>query len=558
MMEVDCGANGTKIFRIEKVLYVPTFAMSIVSESWARSEGFAYYAPPTRRWMRQSRVQRVNDEGKVDNEFTLATQDGLNYIEGKAVTEVTAPILNFADSTVNTAQRQQYRKQHCNLATAPTFREFEKRVNDTEDPTLLENLLDGRDDEGFDEATPKLNAPMKFQVRLRLADLGVLTVENAATSPFFILHHKLGHGGMLETCRVAKDLGIKLPRLEDRWCDACIRAGLQRSPRTKELTDRSALKPYEKVYTDIAGPFPERSAHNGFKYVIGFIDAKTHEGTIYGMHRLDEVKSCTEQFLSYVRHQRVTGNVEVQVVRNGVYDPIGYTTLQTDSHSVYRSAAFQELVENRFKAKLQHSPPYFQSKNGMIERFWKTIGCRARAMLFAAELPNSYWFWAYQHAARVHQLLGTSSNPDRKSPWEMKHGKKPTRKMEQLRSFGADCYLWEPNPGKLGEHGRKGKWVGWDDMNISNRVYFPGAKGMPSSLRTGRHIAMKDSKLPTAVLKGKLGMVFPEYQPMDSDDSLDVDIPMDDEIAAAMETEEERWGRDYNHAPTDSARWGRA
>ena len=114
--------------------------------------------------------------------------------------------------------------------------------------------------------------------------------------------------------------------------------------------------------------------------------------------------------------------------------------------------------------------------------------------------------------------------------------------MEQLRSFGADCYLWEPNPGKLGEHGRKGKWVGWDDMNISNRVYFPGAKGMPSSLRTGRHIAMKDSKLPTAVLKGKLGMVFPEYQPMDSDDSLDVDIPMDDEIAAAMETEEKDGG----------------
>ena len=47
---------------------------------------------------------------------------------------------------------------------------------------------------------------------------------------------------------------------------------------------------------------------------------------------------------------------------------------------------------------------------------------------------------------------------------------------------------------------------------------------------------MKDSKLPTAVLKGKLGMAFPEYQPMDSDDSLDVDIPMYDEIAAAMET----------------------
>ena len=421
------------------------------------------------------------------------------------------------------AARHEYRKQHANLATAPTYKEFEQRVNDTDDTEVLSNLLDNQDDEGFEEATPRLTAPMRLLVRVRLADLGILTTTDTAHSPFFLLHHRLGHGGMLETCRVAKDLGIKLPRVEQRWCDACIRAGLTRSPRVKELRDRAALGTYEKVFTDIAGPFPIKSAYNSYMYIIGFIDAKTHEGTIYGMHTLDDVKACTEKFLSWVRTQRVTGQVEVTPV-GGVFDPIGYTTLQTDSHSVYRSEAFKALVQSRFGAKLQHSPPYAQDKNGLIERFWRTIGCRARAMLFARELPANYWFWAYQHAARCHSLIGTSSNEGRKSPYEMKTGLKPTDKLKQLRSFGDECYVWEPNPGKLGAHGRKGVWIGWDDTNISNTIYFPRTGTTPQSIRQSTHIAMRNTKLPDAVLKGQLGMVFPEYTPLSVFDDLGVEI----------------------------------
>ena len=233
------------------------------------------------------------------------------------------PVLNHSETVVETAARQAYRRNHCKLATAPSFREFEKRVTETEDTSVLTEMLDGKDDEGFDEAIPKLSAPMRMTVRVRLADLGVLTTDDAAHSPFFILHHKLGHGGMLETARAAKDLGIKLPKLEDRWCDACIRAGLQRHPKVKVIHDRRGKLPYELVFSDIAGPFPVRSAWNGYKYVIGFICAKTHEGIIYGMHSLDEVQSCTTTYLSWVRGQRIRGEVEVVRARDGVYDPIG-------------------------------------------------------------------------------------------------------------------------------------------------------------------------------------------------------------------------------------------
>jgi hypothetical protein len=176
------------------------------------------------------------------------------------------------------------------------------------------------------------------------------------------------------------------------------------------------------VYTGIEGPFTARSAHHGCKYLIGFIDAKTHEGVAYGMHDLNEVWQRTVEHLAWVRNQRVSGEVEIQTVRNGTYDPVGYTTLQADSHSVYRNDKYCEMVREKFGCKLQYSPPYDQHRNGMIERWWRTTGCRAKALLFAQELPNNYWYWAYMNAARCHNLIGTSANPDRKSPHEMKTG----------------------------------------------------------------------------------------------------------------------------------------
>jgi hypothetical protein len=211
-IEVQCRKGSPRVFRIEKVLHVPTFALSIVSESWARSAGFGYEAFPRR--MGRSVVRAYDGNNTIHEEFKLHERQGLNYVVGKSVSELTSPVLNKAETQVNAVMRQRYKKNHCNLATAPTFKEFQRRVSETEDTELLTNLLDGQDDEGFEEPVPKLNAPMRIQVRLRLADKLVLTTEDPAHSPFFKLHHKLGHPGMLETATVARQLGIKLPLVE--------------------------------------------------------------------------------------------------------------------------------------------------------------------------------------------------------------------------------------------------------------------------------------------------------------------------------------------------------
>ena len=523
-IEVKC-LKGPRVLRIERVLYVPTFALNIVSESWARSAGFGYKAFPRR--MGASRVRAYDGNSKIHEEFKLRERNGLNYVTGTTTTTLTSQVLNKNETMVNVAKMADYKSKHCNLATAPTFKEFKRRVEGTDDTEVLTNLLGEQDDEGFEESVPKLNAPMRVQVRLRLADLLVLTSDDPAHSKFFKLHHMLGHGGMLETARVAKQLGIKLPMIEDRFCDACVRANLTRRARSKIIHNRDHLKPYAKVYTDIEGPFPERSLWNGYKYLIGFIDAKSHEGIIYGMHNLDQVREKTVEYLNYVRGQKIKYEIGLETVRFGTLDPVSYTTLQADSHSVYRSEKFKQTMLRLFQVKIQHSPPHDQSRNGMIERFWRTLGCRARAIMFAQNLPNGYWYWAYQHAARCHQVIGTSANENNKSPYEVVTGVPPIEEIKKLRPFGADCYVWEPTPGKLGEHGRKGKLIGWCQSSISHIVYFPKEKFRPQSIRRSRHIAIRDGKLPDAVLKGEIGMIYPEFEPFSPEDSIEVDVVSD-------------------------------
>ena len=138
---------------------------------------------------------------------------------GRVTKTLTAAVLNRAESTATTINRQEHRKQYCSVANAKTFKDFKAQVERTTDATVLTDMLDGMDDEGFHEDAPRLDPMRKMQVRLRLADLQVLTTDNIAHSPFFLLHHKLGHAGMLETAKAARESGIKLPPVEDRWCE---------------------------------------------------------------------------------------------------------------------------------------------------------------------------------------------------------------------------------------------------------------------------------------------------------------------------------------------------
>ena len=381
LLEVDAGSDGRRVIILKRVLLVPTFAISIVPEHWARSDGVGYHAPalpqPAHINVRDVTVQ-------------LNNSNGLNFVDGTPMSEFTGAAFNSGPSGLGGPRVEvEQRGMHSRVASAATFKVFSDEVDKVTDTEVLANILDGKNEHGFQEAAPRFNGPQRTKIRMRMADLGVLTVEDPAHSKFMLFHHKTGHGSMLETAVMAREQGVPMPKIEERWCDHCIKAKLCHAPRSIAPVQHHDLKPFDKVFCDIAGPFPTTSAVNGYKYVIGFIDAKTSTSWVAPMHTQRDVQKWTERFLVWVRNQKVDGDVSLELVRDGMWDPVAGMTIQTDSASVFRSDGFRNLVENRFRCQVQQSPPYEQSKNGKIERLWRTLGESAKAMMLAR--PRNRW-----------------------------------------------------------------------------------------------------------------------------------------------------------------------
>ena len=76
--------------------------------------------------------------------------------------------------------------------------------------------------------------------------------------------------------------------------------------------------------------------------------------------------------------------------------------------------------------KIQASPPYQQSQNGLVKRHWQTIVSMARNWLRSALLPAKYWFFAVKRACEVTNLL------------PIRHGKTITMSHEVVHGTKAD------------------------------------------------------------------------------------------------------------------------
>lgn len=518
MIESSDHTGQRCIIRIERALHIPTFAVNIVSEAAMRRSGLGYTAPPL--------PSRTEVYGPDRRKVRLQGHNGLHYLVGGVARSVTAPVLNPPRVREPTAARGTRKRACTTLLTAPTWTDFQRRLNETTGTAQLLDTLDG-EDEGFSEgAAPTLNAAQRMAVRIRLAGLSTLTVGDPATSPFFILHHQLGHRNMTEAAKYAVEAGIKLPKIEHRWCEACLRAKAQRRAQHRVILDRSHLQPFEKVFCDVAGPFPTPSAHNGYRYVLGFICAKTHTLKVMPMHTLREAQGCTRRFLRWVRQHRGEG-FSVDLARNGVWCPIGQSVLQTDCAAYFRSNDFIDLVHTEFGCRLQHSPPYDQSRSGVIERAWKTINQSATAMRNANDLGPEYWWWAWRHAAEVHDVIGTSANEKGASPYEARLGHKPKRVMH---SFGAKVTIWNAAGYTKGTNpGIVGRWVGFNTTNNSHMVRVLPHNGKRASYRETPRVSFHGETLPEPIMRGAFGLKNPGYRPLHraDDEGGHVDIEAD-------------------------------
>ena len=521
--------QGIKTVVVKDVLYIPTFKLHILSEFEMRRGGYEYKAS----WLPSVPTLKT----RSGNCTALHTEKGHNYLCGKVTHDYVHDMMieDVDGSAVHAATRAENRTT-VDVRTASTFASFKEKVHKIEDTELLLGLLSTNVDK---HAKGEVNMGNNFDgkrqgvIMNRLADLQVFTCEDPTVSAYLSFHHRFGHRSMQQTTEMALEHGIKLPPLEKRFCEACVEAKMRKRSKGKTL-HRNKEKKYEPLdlwFADVAGPFNESAHHGGYNYVLGFICATTHTIRIYPLHNLKEVQQETKCFLNWLlrtRKERSTRNRDIQldIVRDGLFDVMSGGVIQTDSASYFRSKSFTKLVNDEYGTTLRHSPPVDQSRNGMIERAWLTLHTSAQAMRAAQRLGPKYWWWSWQHAAEIHDITRTSANVDRMSPYEARTGNSPS--IAHIGSFGARCFVVDPNHKKLEMKAVAGVYVGHNKDNISHRIWFEGTVSKRASYRESRHVWISDKLLPLPVQKGEVGMTAPGYNTFhpDDDDAEDAHVPV--------------------------------
>src|ERR1700749_3800812 len=99
----------------------------------------------------------------------------------------------------------------------------------------------------------------------------------------------------------------------------------------------------------------------------------------------------------------------------------------------------------------------------------------ARALLISSGLPRFLWEEAMKHvewlkARSPHRAL------DGKTPYEMKHKKKPY--LGGIHEFGAAAYVKDLKAGKLDSRAQLGRFIGYDLESKGFRIYWPNKRSI--------------------------------------------------------------------------------
>ena len=125
------------------------------------------------------------------------------------------------------------------------------------------------------------------------------------------------------------------------------------------------------------------------------------------------------------------------------------------------------------------APAGRQSANGLVERYWQTLCSMARSYLVEKQMSRDYWFFAVQHAARMHNMIPGRVNGRLTTPFELVHRCPPdTRTWFPIFSM---VYFYKDSDAdksrsSFQSNAMQGIAVGRSSKTNGLLVYHPGTK----------------------------------------------------------------------------------
>ena len=200
-------------------------------------------------------------------------------------------------------------------------------------------------------------------------------------------------------------------------CESCLFGKMTKTPFTKSCERASGL--LELVHSDVCGPM-SMTARGGYEYFVTFTDDFSRYGYVYLM------KSKLETFKKFKEFQ---SEVQNQLGKNIKF-------LRSDRGGEYMSHEFDShLKECGIVPQL--TPPGMPERNGVSERWNRTLLDMVRSMMSRTDLPLSFWGFCLETTAFT--LNRVPSKSVERTPHEMWTGKKPA--LSFLKIWGCEAFV---------------------------------------------------------------------------------------------------------------------
>ena len=233
-------------------------------------------------------------------------------------------------------------------------------------------------------------------------------------------HNRLAHAAI---STIAKILGIQdIITRHNKRCDACIRAKFAKLP-FNDLLYTANQKLYI-IHSDLCGPFVISFGKS--LYYITFTDDLTRYVWVYTIPN-KEASTIKSIFLQWKNKVELESGYKIKIVR-------------TDGGGEYKKELTTYFESMGIKHEL--TSPYTPQSNGTAERLNRTLNEMVRAMLFQANMPETFWAEAVHHAAKIKNMLPSSALENYAMPYEAYYGYPPS--YDELKPFGCTLYAGVP------------------------------------------------------------------------------------------------------------------
>ncbi|GJY99250.1 retrotransposon protein, putative, ty1-copia subclass [Tanacetum coccineum] len=253
---------------------------------------------------------------------------------------------------------------------------------------------------------------------------------------------KLQHDGLLDSTDIKSF----------EKCVSCMSGKMARKPYSHQVERAKDL--LGLIHTDVCGPFKIMS-RQGANYFVNFIDDFSRYRYVYLLKHKHEVFETFKVFQKEVENQ-----LEKTI-----------KSLRSDRGGEYMSQEFLDhLKEHGIIA--HRTPPYTLQFNGVLERRNQTLLDMVLSMMSQTTLPNSFWDYALESAARILKMVPTKKVD--KTSYEVWHGQAP--KLSYLKVCSYEALVKRDTltkPDKLEPRSIKCMFVGYPKETMGYSFYYP-------------------------------------------------------------------------------------